>query len=229
MAAIFFISSRPPQTQMSGWTMSRACAARIVAELVLGVVALAAGQRNVDVVGQLGHGVDVFRPDRLFQPHRVVRLDGLGQADGPRDLEELGVDIDADIDVGPEGLAHGGHALAGDAASPGCRAARCRRACAATSSPPCSRISGPRAWRRRPRSWARRRRRFDRRGSCRGTCRPAADRRAGRPPCRNVPERVLDAADGRVDHEAAGKAREVDTSWPRGARCCAGPGPPASA
>ena len=86
------------------------------AELVLGVITFAAGQRNVDSLRQLAHRVHVLRPDRLLQPQRVVRLDGPGQSPGPRNLKKLGMDIDGDIDVGPEGLANRSHALARDTA-----------------------------------------------------------------------------------------------------------------
>ena len=84
-------------------------------ELVNPVIRLAAGQRNVDVIGDLFHGVVILGANRLLHPHRIVRLDRLGQADGARRLEKLGMDIDADVDVGSDGFAHRADMLGGDA------------------------------------------------------------------------------------------------------------------
>ena len=40
-------------------------------ELELGVIALAAGQGDRDMRGQLGEGIDVLGPDRLLEPERL--------------------------------------------------------------------------------------------------------------------------------------------------------------
>ena len=66
------------------------------------------------MVRQLLHGIEVFGPNRLLQPERIVGFDLLGHANRALHLEIAGVDIDSDVDVRPHRFANSADSLTGD-------------------------------------------------------------------------------------------------------------------
>ncbi len=181
----------PPQTQMSGWTKSRhwafssgrnSCACKLHSPL---------RQRDLDVFGELLHGVDDFLGViGLFEPHGIVGLDLFGHADGARHLEELGMNVDADVDIRSYASRTARTRWPADARDVVHRAGIGVRhvgrhfdgGVAVLLDEP---LGGLRDLLR-----LRCRRRFDRRGSCRALCLRATCRRAARPPCRRCPSRA---------------------------------------
>jgi len=76
------------------------------------VVVFAGGDGSAEGIGDAGEAREVVVRGRIFQPEEVIVRDAGPHLDGLVHAPEL-VDVAHEIDVGPDGLAHDGHALDG--------------------------------------------------------------------------------------------------------------------